>query len=301
MDAKKGYFWFFIVYTIIILIASILLQPIKDVTFEETIPIYFKIRFWQFIATLFTASLYYWFFVKEDSKFQEFYIGNRFYCSLIYFITTLLILFTIHFLNTEIVSYENQNGRHLLPIAHKSVKIWEVGSYLITTIYTVWLWYFSDNGTKILDDIEKDKKRFGMYTIGPSLLFLLIIVGVHSYIIFSNNNEWLKHYGILLTLFLIILTYIIFNSITKQVVKTTKNLEGLNESDKKERQTIHTEFKSALKFIERPTLIIFCIMFAYATYCSYCGIIHEMETFFSGAIAFELLLSSIVWANTDTV
>lgn len=148
MDAKKGYFWFFILYTLIVLGASIYLQPIKDVTFEETVPIYFKIRFWQFIATLLTAILYYLYFVKENSRFQSFYTKNRFYCSLIYFTTTLLILFTIHFLNREIVDYENLNGRHLFPIAHKSVKIWEVGSYLITTIYTFWLWYFSDNGKK---------------------------------------------------------------------------------------------------------------------------------------------------------
>lgn len=301
MDAKKGYFWFFIVYTIIILIASIMLQPIKDVTFEETIPIYFKIRFWQFTATLFTASLYYWFFVKGDSRFQTFYSENRFYCSLIYFTTTLLILFTIHFLNREIVGYENQNGRHLLPIAHKSVKIWEVGSYLITTIYTFWLWYISENGKKIRKDVEKDYDDFGFKLVAPSIFVLIIIVSIHTYIIFFNNVEWLKHYGILLTLFLIILTYVIFNLITKQVVTTTQKIEGLSNGELEKRQTIHKEFKNALKYIERPTLIIFCIMFVYASYCSFSGIVHEMETFFSGAIAFELLLSSIVWANTDTV
>lgn len=149
--------------------------------------------------------------------------------------------------------------------------------------------------------MEKDYDDFGFKRIAPSIFLLLIIVGIHTYISFSNNNQILKEFGILITLFLIIITYFIFNSITKQVVVTTTNINGLSGEDLTKRQTINKEFQNALKYIERPTLIIFCIMFVYALYCSFSGIVHEMETFFSGAIAFELLLSSIVWANTDTV
>lgn len=301
MDAKKGYLYFYFGYVFLMLVISALFQPIKDQTFEMNMPFLSKIRFWQVIATFFTSIFYYILFVKDKSRYHSFYNDNRFYCTLIFVTTTLLILFTLHFLNREIVFYETQNGRNLLPIAHKSVKIWEVGSYLITTFYTIWLWYFSDKGTNILDDIEKSKKRFGMYRIAPSIFLLLIIVGIHFYILFSNNIQELKDFGVLITLFLIILTYIIFNLITKQVVETTFNVEGFEGVELTNRITIHKEFKSALKFIERPTLIIFCIMFVYALYCSFSGIVQEMEIFFSGAIAFELLLSSIVWANTKSV
>lgn len=290
--SNKGYTIYFFIYTICILLFSLLVHPIDNETYE----MYEKNRFWQPFSILTIAVIYGVFFIKNSKFYQD----NKFYCSLMYFTVTTVVLSTTYFLNREIVHHENHQGNNLIHIAHTSVKVWEVGSYLLTLIYTYWLWYRSDKGTEILDEIEKTKKRFGMYRIAPSLFILFIIVVLHTVLIFSNI-WWLKGYEILVTLILIILTYIIFNSITKQVVKTTSGYTSLTNGEKEKQEVINKEFKITLKYIERPTLIIFCILFAYASYCTLCGIIHEMETFFSGAIAFELLLSSIVWANTETV
>lgn len=237
----------------------------------------------------------YWFVFLQESKYlNAFFKTNEFYCKLMYTTAFGVLIFTIHFINWENNDY------------HNAVKVWEVASYLITLIYTFWLWYFSDNGTKILDEIEKNEKRFGFKKIAPALLLLLVISVFHSIVIFSPSSLGvLNKCSILLTLLLIFVVYKLFNVITKQVILNTKNAPTNNgtetEEQKTERIRINTEFNITLKYIERPTMYIFGTMLVYAGYCTLFGSIHDMEIFFSGAIAFELLLSSIVWSNTETV
>lgn len=251
-------------------------------------------EFFEILLFLITFEAFYFLFAREGSKFNNFYRVNSFYCKLMILTVAGIIIGNTHFL---------QDGTYSKNDAVKGVvKVWEVAAYSVTCIYTAWFWKWG-NGTKILDEINSWKPATNIILAVVLLFFITLI---HFIIIFgdvpvkSEYFDWVKPFTGLLSIGLIAAVYVLFLYINKSVI------------DNCDVELYKREFTGALKYIDRPTLIIFCILFLYAVYITVIDVststlyaadnyFHSIEIFFSGAIAFELLLSSIIWANTETV
>jgi hypothetical protein len=252
------------------------------------------------LGSCFLAFFLFWYLLyRKGAKLSKFYrgtkdergvvtkSGNEFYC-LLMLTTALVILFgTVHFLNLK-------TGRDQAAI-DGGVKVWEVSGYIVTTLYTFWFWVSPRaKGRPTVKDMTGDKEK-AIISIGLSLLILILFTLLHSYIIFgaiiskTEIYEPFGTYSVAINTVLVFCVYIVFCYIDKVVIR---NSTGETLSD----------FNTMHRFIDRPTLIIFGILSLYAGYTVF--LTHQfqlLDRFFSGAIAFELLLSSIVWANTETV
>jgi hypothetical protein len=222
-----------------------------------------------------------------NARHNSFYERNKFYCLLMLTTALLITSFSVHFLS--------------LPDVHRATKVWEVAAYMVTTIYNLWFWFGTSNGHRIQDEIQavsRGNHQKVRTTVLLSFITLVLITVIHTIAIFGGMFivDWLwkplATFSILITLSLIIFVYVLFVKLGKLVIDNCST------------QKFKRDFIIGLKYIDRPTLIIFCILFMYAVYTtafSQFQHMESMEIFFSGAIAFELLLSSIVWANTETV
>ncbi|GAI97489.1 unnamed protein product [marine sediment metagenome] len=73
-------------------------------------------------------------------------------------------------------------------------------------------------------------------------------------------------------------------------------LDGLNKNNdknNKEIKKIRTDIDYALSNSDIPTLFAFVLLFLYAIV-----MYNRMQLFFSGTIAFQMLISTVIWANT---
>jgi hypothetical protein len=217
---------------------------------------------------------------------------------------TIVVIFlgNVHFLQTTteiIIQQLITNKTPEIEIESKTiyaqirdaVKVWEVAAYITTAIYHYWFWQHSKAGEDIQTEIaSKGAKNWRLNVkIFSVVVFLIIISVIHIFILSENeNNWWLSEYGGQISIFLIIIVYSLFIYNDRMVIFNGKT------------HKFKRDFIVGLRYIDRPILIIFCILFIYAIYTTATGHFHSIEIFFSGAIAFELLLSSIVWANTKT-
>lgn len=170
---------------------------------------------------------------------------------------------------------------------HKGIRIWELSSYIFTFLYTIWFWNFSDNGNKIFEDIGW-KRAYKVFS--PLFILLFLITAFHIYLFFwsSTIGEFISRYSINITLLLIIAAYSTFFLINNQLKKHSTNNKKLIKN-----------LKNTFDYVDKPVLYVFCMLFVYSVYVNIAGYIQSMEMFFSGAIAFELLLSGYIWTRTD--
>ncbi len=163
----------------------------------------------------------------------------------------------------------------------KAGKVWEMASCVLTFIYTGWLWYISNIGDKILDGIHQDFRNRTTRMILLAETFLLFVIVIDIICIFNSSQHPILGYT---SIALVIIIFILFVWIDRLIIKHHTN------------ESIKSDFRYGLKNTDYPSLIAFSVLFIYAlvTYSS-------MEVFFSGAIAFQLLISSFIWANLETV
>jgi len=197
------------------------------------------------------------------------------------------------------------------PDIDDAAKSWEVASYLVTLIYTWVFWRDSSkNGRKIIHEVEREKQEDGItpkktmhFQIIATLFLLVIIAAIHTFILFGHYifksltgcgtfeagtiMYELDNFPVIFTIALIVITYGFFLYISYLVTRHCKNRQ------------FSRDFKIGLKYVDGPVFVIFCCLFIYSLCLTLSGQVAKMEQFFSGAIAFELLLSSICWANTD--
>ena len=211
-----------------------------------------------------------------DTGIKKFYSENKFYSILMLIAILSITIFSYYFLSVE------NNFQ-------KGVRVWEIASYVITLIYTIWFWYVSKNGRTILKDISSNNILTVILITGPAIGGLSLITTFHLILILGGNAlcGFFTYNSVNITLGLIVAVYMIFYYINKRVIKHCKN------------EKLKQEFTLSFKYIDKPSLFIFCILLTYSLYVNRTGNLHSMEIFFSGAITFELLLSSIVWAQTD--
>jgi len=159
--------------------------------------------------------------------------------------------------------------------------VWIIASSFITMAYTIWFWRISDNGTDILAKLKLENKKKhakNLLTIGgvSSILFIVLIFNI---LMFNKNGS----FYVLYNLILMIVTFWIFLLIDKII-------EG-NHLD----PNVVRDFKYAINNGDIPGLISFIILLGFylVTYQE------QMNLFYSGAIAFQMLFISFIWANTD--
>lgn len=212
-------------------------------------------------------------------KTRSFYKDNRFYCWLMSLAIGCIFGLTIYFLTREKPNYLY------------ATKTWEVTSYSLTFLYTGWFWLFNPNGRKILKEISS--KGDGL-PASVNIIIAMTLIGVITYLHLDEINIFRRlHideiYLAPINIFLLSIVYYIFCWIDKLVIQ--------HSSD----DQVKSDFRITYRNSDRPTLIAFAALFLYAAFVAFFVKEETMEFFFSGAIGFELLLSSIVWANTETV
>ncbi len=295
---------FYINTILVLLIISII--HINDINYR----FYDSIRVSQLLIIVLIALFFYLFIKRKSGWLNKFYTSDTFYCELMYITSIVGVSSTIYFINWETID------------VHRAIKIWEIAAYSVTLLYTLWLWKFKI-GNDIFQIIEYKKipfwKKFRFAgAIILSLVFLFFIIIGHLFITFGNNHEVIRHYSILISIALIFITYLLFAKISSNVISLTENkltkTKNMTNEDKKSIDLLNTkitdynnEFKFGLRYMDRPMKWVFFIMLIYAFYVAGLdcfankNVLLQIEVFFGGAIAFELLLSSLVWAKTETV
>jgi hypothetical protein len=253
------------------------------------------VRYTEFIACGGCFLLFNWFFLCEKGKFLKgyfrlFFIGdeteniknNCFYCWLMLATTVVIIYFNVHLIN---VGFKDK-------FIVQALKVWEITAYWLTTIYTCWFWLNKKRGFEVLATMNQKQGVTGIF-LGISITLLLGFAVVHTLLFIGETfNPWIDGFietnETLLSLALIVVVYTLFININIWIINNTSDT------------LIKEDFKTMHKYLDRPTFVIFIIMFFFAFYVRLVGCLSSMENFFSGAIAFELILSSIVYANTNT-
>ena len=206
----------------------------------------------------------------DKDTLGKFYRANKFFCWLM--ITTLVVVFVTSVYLSFFCKLSDYS---------KLGNVWIIASSFITMAYTIWFWRISDNGTDILAKLKLENKKKhakNLLTIGgvSSILFIVLIFNI---LMFNKNGS----FYVLYNLILMIVTFWIFLLIDKII-------EG-NHLD----PNVVRDFKYAINNGDIPGLISFIILLGFylVTYQE------QMNLFYSGAIAFQMLFISFIWANTD--
>lgn len=201
--------------------------------------------------------------------FKKFCMQNKQY--VLFLLITLLgiIIFNILFLKGEKSEYKNIG------------KVWEIAGCVLTLVYTYWFWFLSDNGKNLLNKISiKDIriKRLANISIKFALFILILVILGNIYLTIDGN----ANLGFL-SLFCAGLIFIIFCHIDSVIIA------ALPQKSKDRRDLKFAYYNSDI-----PTLIAFMFLSIYSLF-----MYENMEIFYSGAMAFQMILSTVIWANTD--
>lgn len=177
-------------------------------------------------------------------------------------------------------------------------KVWEIASCLLTIAFTLWYWFikesngkFSKSGKQLIELIDDNVKRMLLrLVISLSLLLMLIVVCANIYFIIKGG-----HRAGVIGVIAVTFVFILFIGIDIVIIKTLEQLKD-NNNLKVDITKELIDFKYALKNSDIPISIAFFALAAYAIFTY-----PQMELFFSGAIGFQLLYSTIIWANLDTI
>lgn len=137
--------------------------------------------------------------------------------------------------------------------------------------------------------------------LSPSILKCSVILICPENSVLSNYYDKVsgigKSFSGAFTILLLYITYALFCKIAKTVIKNF-DTDG-NPVDMNKKQ-IKDDIENGLQYTDNPTRIIFLLLTVFAFILCHFKVYEGMEMFFSGAIAFELILSAIAWVNTDT-
>jgi hypothetical protein len=240
---------------------------------------------------------------------SSYYSRNLFYCRLMVLTIAVILLGNYHFLNL----HEPITASGLPANIHDTAKVWEVAAYAVTFFYTAWFWFVSQNGNILVGWLNKVDDANVMRKIVPALILMFVATAFHFCLVFLPMlvTEGLSDNAVPISMFLIVLVYVSFYLINRTVIAglthrcdPTPNECPKTQDGQCKKAKFRREWEATAKAIDYPTLWIFVLLFVYSIClwaCTTTELLSNLEIFFSGAIAFELLLSSIVWANTETV
>jgi Na+/proline symporter len=258
-----------------------------------------KVKIIEFSAFIGLYILFFIVFIRPKGLMNKFYDINTFYCDLMFYMVITLVDANVHIFNQASPNFDY------------AAKSWEVASYLVTLIYTLVFWRNKHkNGKKIISHIEAKKESDGVTPkvnvsdrIWWTLSVLLFISIIHTMILFEKPIAHLltgnstvqegsflyliNEFPTIATILLIVITYALFLNINLMVINHCEDTP------------YYEDFRIGMRYIDLPVLIIFCCLLIYSIFIAFTKDPTAMNGFFSGAIAFELLLSSMCWANTD--
>ena len=247
------------------------------------------------------------------NKLYTFYNGNKVVSWFFIFTLIIIILGSCYYLFSE-KNHPNFKG---------ASKVWELASYTLTALYTFWFWFLSKEksykGKYILNALEPNKKVFATLEIALAIFVIVVITlvhfGIHSpfKVVCSVNSKLFIFYSLIskiweifsgaISIFLLFIYYALFCRIARIIIihfDTEDNLKDKSADEKTRNEQIKNDIKNGLQYVDKPTCIAFLILSILAFILCYFKVYEGMEMFFSGAIAFELILSAIAWVNTDT-
>lgn len=216
-------------------------------------------------------------FIKENKIF-----------SILFFLALLGISFvTFYFVMKEPLYYSERIG-----------KWWETISCLFTATFTCYYWFISEEGTDILDDLEDYQKKQKLKTI-LKIISSVVLLGVIAFINIQTSGIESHHIGLILMILTFLIFVVIDALIIKNYEKKLTNLvtNGASTDDINRINSKLVSLKNLLNSSDVPGLIAFIILLAYYVVTYFSNI--KMELFFSGAIAFQMLFTSFIWAKTD--
>lgn len=221
---------------------------------------------------------------KVYGYIKKFIEKNRFFSWLFLFIIVGIVICTC-IVFQKFPLEPNPAKAHPVTAYSATGKVWEIACMIMTSIYTFWFWFLSkdENGNRltILDNVNNDAKQ-------KTYIIVSIVLSVVLLIVASLMNIYLVVFGIgifwhWISLILMVATFIIFWRIDNLVID--------NHND----ENVKKDFLYAKNNSDIPGIISFTFLAIYFLFLHK----YPMELFFSGAIAFQMLLSSFVWANTD--
>ncbi|MCK5615900.1 hypothetical protein KAR91_79280 [Candidatus Pacearchaeota archaeon] len=165
-------------------------------------------------------------------------------------------------------------------------KVWEMASSLLTAIYTTWFWCNKGGRGRVILDKLKDGENQEKVGVIIQILMAVVLLSAIFLINFSTFFFKLEKFSVLfhgLTLLLMVATFALFCRIDHLICRN--NVSG----------KIRRDFNYALKNSDIPGVISFCVLAVYFVFVHN----YPMRLFFSGAIAFQMLFSSFIWASTE--
>lgn len=163
-------------------------------------------------------------------------------------------------------------------------KNWEVGALGYTLIYTIIL-YIQGFRKKYFKDVVGDMGvLLGLSIAGLVFVFLLSGNEFFHIFTFSFDRRLSMVFLLITTILFVALDFILFRALVHT------------------HPTVSRAYFLSLKFSDIPILIAFSFLAIYAFILGEAEIDSEhMDSFFSGTIAFQMMLSNIIWTLTDDV
>lgn len=267
-----------------------------------------KIHIAEFLLFTIVHILFGYYFLSPSGKFSTFYYGdkkkhkknNKTYSWLIYSVLQVMLILILHDLNN------NQNNDYNI---HFVLKLWETVSYLVIAFYNWWFWFNKERGKDIVNKHFKGDLGiilwiYGIVFVTIFLTFFHLLISISDKFCNDQTKEWLSAHEVTISLLLITTIYWSFARLDKIIFTNIKKKAKHEPNSVKFNIDVNItkrDFNTLYRYVDNPMKFIFLTLFVFSIYLDWINVIGKMEAFFSGAIGFELIFSSIIWANTDTV
>lgn len=175
------------------------------------------------------------------------------------------------------------SATNILGLSHLDTwKNWEICAFVATLAYT---YYLYRQATKKGAFECMPTKLVLLFGSGPVLLFFLVLIGVNEvFHLFTFNVD--RFWG----LFILTIIALMFSAADYALSKhLVSKLPALSNS-----------YHLSLKFSDLPVFVIFFMLTLYALVLNLEGHLDkQMDAFFGGAVAFQMMLSNLIWTFTD--
>ncbi len=165
---------------------------------------------------------------------------------------------------------------------------WEIAGFFSTVIYSYYIYLVEGmmGGSKFLLT-NKRKSKIGLVITCLLLLTITTLLSLNHHTRWINTEITSKFPNITKMLFLFVSS--IFFVIAVRLLSFGPNNDPIAKS-----------FRASFLYSERPICIGFGMIFVYACLLGEKRITEEhMESFFGGAIAFQMMVSNVIWVFTD--
>jgi len=166
-------------------------------------------------------------------------------------------------------------------------KNWENASVTTTIIYAVVLYGYGLFGDKF-DNLKKLPRGF-VITFLVIIFFITLPFSLAFVADLFNLDKWalILDVGRIAKMWLLTITALLFLFVDALMMKSEKFEEII-------------KFNINLKYSELPVLGVFIVLLVYSYFLGNIKITeYKLDSFFAGAVAFQMISSNIIWMQTD--